>query len=211
MQSFAVIPAAGRSARMGQPKLLLPWGSATVIEHVLAVWRASRVSHVVVVAHPDDLHIAELATRAGALVVQPKVAPPEMKVSVCRALERIVQDFHPEPSDAWLLAPADVPGITTAAIDRLLDRYEELLRGQAPPPIVAASQGQRRRHPVLFPWRLAAAVPVLGSNEGLDALVARNPFELVDVSGLVRFDDIDTPKDYRRAQADGPDELAGGL
>jgi CTP:molybdopterin cytidylyltransferase MocA len=36
MQTFAIIPAAGRSVRMGQPKLLLPWGQTTLLEHVLA-------------------------------------------------------------------------------------------------------------------------------------------------------------------------------
>ena len=35
MQTFAVIPAAGRSQRMRQPKLLLPWNHGTLIEHVL--------------------------------------------------------------------------------------------------------------------------------------------------------------------------------
>ena len=61
MRSFAVIPAAGRSQRMGQPKLLLPWGRTTVIEHVLGVWRASRVTHTVIVVHPDDKFLAELS------------------------------------------------------------------------------------------------------------------------------------------------------
>jgi len=38
-RSFAVgvvILAAGRSARMGRPKLLLPWGGTSVLGHLLA-------------------------------------------------------------------------------------------------------------------------------------------------------------------------------
>ena len=31
-RSFAIIPAAGRSVRMGRQKLLMPWGDATLIE-----------------------------------------------------------------------------------------------------------------------------------------------------------------------------------
>ena len=41
-RSFAVVPAAGRSRRMGRPKLLLPWGESTIIQQVLGAWRASQ-------------------------------------------------------------------------------------------------------------------------------------------------------------------------
>ncbi len=32
---FAVVPAAGRASRMGRPKLSLPLGGRTVLEHVV--------------------------------------------------------------------------------------------------------------------------------------------------------------------------------
>ena len=60
MRTFAIIPAAGRSQRMGQPKLLLPWRNSTIIEHVLAAWRASQVSHMLMVVHPADRQLAEI-------------------------------------------------------------------------------------------------------------------------------------------------------
>ena len=36
---FALIPAAGKSTRMGRPKLALPLGEKTVLEHVIAALR----------------------------------------------------------------------------------------------------------------------------------------------------------------------------
>jgi len=39
----AIILAAGKSTRMGSPKMLLPWGDITVIEHVIAVFSKSGV------------------------------------------------------------------------------------------------------------------------------------------------------------------------
>ena len=56
-RSFAVVPAAGRSERMGAPKLLLPLGDSTVIEHVLAAWTASPVTRTVVVVRADDAEL----------------------------------------------------------------------------------------------------------------------------------------------------------
>jgi CTP:molybdopterin cytidylyltransferase MocA len=113
MQTFAVIPAAGRSLRMGQPKLLLPWRGSTVLENVLKTWSASRVGRVVLVVHPDDAEILRLGAAAGAHVVQPQTPPEEMKVSVQLALDYI-SHFEPTETDAWLLAPADMPTLATA-------------------------------------------------------------------------------------------------
>ncbi len=202
LQTFAIIPAAGRSRRMGRPKLLLPWGERTIIEHVVDVWRASQVGHVVLIVHPQDDQVADLGRRAGAIVVQPAVAPAEMKVSVRLGLEYIAASLNPRPSDAWLLAPADMPGLATATIDRLIVAYRASVdRGAATSSIVAASVGGRRGHPVLFPWRLAGEIERLAADEGLNVLLARNPFETVDAGEAAVLEDLDTPEDYERLRA----------
>ncbi|HEX3725080.1 MAG TPA: NTP transferase domain-containing protein, partial [Pirellulales bacterium] len=173
MQPFAVIPAAGRSQRMGRPKLLLPWGSTTVFERVLSTWLASRVVQVVVVVHPLDGQLAEMSRRQGVLVVQPEHPPAEMVNSVQLGLAAIAEQFQPARDDAWILSPADIPNLTTAAIDRLISAYDERVERSQAPRVWAASAGGRRAHPVLFPWSLAADVHTLEPGEGLDVLVAR--------------------------------------
>src|SRR5262245_3743720 len=132
MNTFAIIPAAGRSRRMGQPKLLMPWQGATVLEHVIATWRASRASHVIVVAHPEDAALADLARRAGAIVVQPKTPPPQMKDSVAYGLDYIARNLQPTPRDAWLLAPADMPQLAVETIDLLIDAFADGLKMGSP-------------------------------------------------------------------------------
>src|SRR5690606_37389168 len=52
VRSFAILPAAGQSRRMGAPKLLLPWGETTLIGEVIRSWKDSRVDQVLVVIHP---------------------------------------------------------------------------------------------------------------------------------------------------------------
>ncbi len=201
MQSFAVIPAAGRSERMGQPKLLLPWGRSTMIEHVLGVWRESRVDRVVVVVHPHDAQLAEVCAGCGAEVVQPAGPPSEMKVSVLLALEYFAR-FKPCATDAWLLAPADVPGLTAATINALLDAYEaSLCKAVDSPRIWAPRCGTRRGHPVLFPWLLAAEVGQLAADEGVNALLSRYPIEFVQADQASILEDMDTPEDYERLRA----------
>ena len=49
-----VLLAAGRSTRMGKPKLLLPWGRTSVLGHLIKQWKALGAKQIAVVCAPDD-------------------------------------------------------------------------------------------------------------------------------------------------------------
>src|SRR6516225_5725334 len=60
-QLGVVILGAGRSSRMGRPKLLLPWGETSVLGHLAGQWRGLGAGQVTVVcAGGDDTLAAEL-------------------------------------------------------------------------------------------------------------------------------------------------------
>ena len=59
-RAFAIVPAAGRSTRMGRPKLLLPWSDGSMIESQLRAWRASRVAAVAARAANDASFVARV-------------------------------------------------------------------------------------------------------------------------------------------------------
>ena len=193
--SFAIVPAAGRSRRMGTPKLLLPWGASTVIEHVLAAWQTSETTHTVIVVHPDDEALAEVCRTSGAEVVVPSGPPPDMKVSVRLALEYVTERYAPHESDAWLLAPADMPTLSADVINRVLAAYRAD-RSK----IVVPEHAGRHGHPALFPWSLAAEVARLAEDEGVNRLLARHPVREVECPAEALAVDLDTPDDYRRRQ-----------
>src|SRR5262245_40399906 len=48
----ALLPAAGHSTRMGRPKLSLPLGQRTVIEHVINTLKNARIEQILVVVGP---------------------------------------------------------------------------------------------------------------------------------------------------------------
>jgi molybdenum cofactor cytidylyltransferase len=197
MTSYAIIPAAGRSTRMGAPKLLLPWGDSTIIEHVLAAWRASRVDRILVVVHPDNKRLAERCQGDRVTVVVPNVPPPEMKDSVVVCLRHIQENGSPHDGDCWLLAPADVPNLSVGVINRLLDEHARSLSSPMPV-ILAPSHAGRRGHPVLFAWRLAKEVFALSGSEGVNQLLKCHPVSEVPVGAEELADDVDTLQDYRR-------------
>lgn len=190
---FAVLPAAGHSRRMGRPKLLLPWGTSTLIEHVLRQYLAAPLEAVVVVVRPDDDALAERVRAAGALVCQPPEPPGQMKESVQWGLRFLQQRWAPKPEDLWLLSPCDTPGVTTELILQVASFFRPEV-----PEVVLPVRENRRGHPVALPWQAATEVFALGPGEGINALVARWPQCLVPVSSQGAFCDVDTPEAYQQ-------------
>jgi molybdenum cofactor cytidylyltransferase len=198
--TFAIVPAAGRSVRMGTGKLLLPWRGRPLIDHLLDAWRSSRVGRVVVVARADDdALLAHLRGHDVDLVV-PATAPPEMKDSVCAALDHIRDRYRPKPLDVWLLAPADLPQLSSRVIDQVL--AAAATGGGA---IIVPRSGERRGHPVAFPWSLHEAVLTLGPDQGVNSLLdERFPTLYIETAEPAGGDDIDRPDDFQRLQTLDP-------
>jgi molybdenum cofactor cytidylyltransferase len=193
-RTFAIVPAAGESARMGAPKLLLPWGDATVIDQVLAAWRASRVERVVVVARAADDELLVRCASSGVELVTTSGPTPDMKASVRLALEHIERRWQPTQKDAWLLAPADLPRLSAAAIDAVIGASHA-----APEQIVAPVYAGRRGHPTLFPWSFAEQAAQLRPSEGINALLAAAPVHEVPWQDDSIVRDVNTPGDYAAA------------
>jgi molybdenum cofactor cytidylyltransferase len=197
-RAFAIVPAAGRSARMGQPKLLIDLAGKPLVQHVLEAWQAAGVEWAVVVVRKDDDALAKVVAQAGAHVVQPAVNPPDMKASIGYGLAHIAATYQPQPSDVWLVAPADMPGLSPAIVRHLIAEA-----GRQPGRILIPTLSGQRGHPVLLPWPLAAAIQGLGEHEGLGHLIAAHnpllvPCDTVAGSAEKAFADLDTPDDVRR-------------
>ena len=198
-QSFAILPAAGLSRRMGHNKLLLPWDDSTVLQRVLTTWKSSHVDRVVVVIRPAQPELAQLCRQCQVDVAELPDETPEMKVSVQYGLRYVAENFRPRAPDVWLLAPADTPQISTAVINQVLAAHDE----QDPAVLVAATEG-RRGHPVLFSWMISSEVFQLPENSGVNALLKTHPVREVPCVDQGIFGNLNTLEDYRRMH--GPDD-----
>jgi molybdenum cofactor cytidylyltransferase len=203
---FAVVPAAGKSVRMGQPKLTLLLGGRSVLERVIHALRSGGVEDVLVVVGPDGAELAAIAELAGAYVLRMKHETPDMRATVEQGLAWLEQRFHPRDEDSWLLVPADHPTLDASAIEQLL-----LARSSHPQAsIVIPFHAGQRGHPALIAWRHVGGIRALMPGQGLNAYLrshAGQTFELSVVSPSVLCD-LDTPDDYERLQREFPD-LAG--
>ena len=178
---------------MGRPKLMLPWQGRPIIAHVLQGCITSLATRTVVVVRSDDQSLVDECGRWDVDLVFNDREMADMKSSVQHALDWIATTYGPSDRDTWLLAPADVVGITSKTINHILDAYDP----QAPS-IVAPVANAVRGHPVLFPWRYASEVYDLGPQEGVNALLARHGVHEITDSSDAILTDIDTPEDYER-------------
>ena len=193
---FAVVPAAGRSSRMGRPKLSLPLGGRTVLEHVVGALRQGGVDEMLVVVGPHDSALAPLARAAGAAVLSLPEATADMRATVEHGLRWLEERFHPRPDDAWFLAPADHPTLDADVVRRLCEVYADRRSRSI---LVPVFEG-RRGHPTLIAWRHVAGVRALPDGQGINAYLRSHVEDIAEVpagSDAVLCD-LDTPEDYER-------------
>jgi molybdenum cofactor cytidylyltransferase len=192
----AVVPAAGRSERMGRPKLILPVRGTPLIARVVAALREGGAGRVVVVApplaEPGSGRLVETAGGQGAEVVVAGRPPLDMRASVELGLAHLAKG--PEPS-AILLTPGDLPGLNRMAVARVIEAA-----AQFPGRIILPRHAGKRCHPLLLPWGLASEITRLPAGVGVNALLADHPDEIVsvEVDDPAILKDLDTPADYER-------------
>lgn len=204
---FALIPAAGHSRRMGSPKLLLPWGGTTVIEHLLATLTRPEICAAVVVVRPNDVNLQTTVGRTAAAVIVADQDPPDMRDTVELGLTAIQDRFQPSEADGWLLIPADHPVIEPEVLDGLLTQWF-VTNAE----VLVPKFGERRGHPALFRWSLARRIRQLPRGVGINALWRESPGLITEwptdrESVLI---DLDTPQDYERWRSEFDERTISG-
>lgn len=194
--TFAIVPAAGHSTRMGRPKLSLPLGDRTVLEHVVDALRAGGVDRVLVVVGPHVPELASLATASGADLLQLREPTSDMRSTVEHGLDWIEERFRPGLDDPWLLIPADHP-----VLDATLVR--QIIAVDVGCSIVVPVHGGRRGHPTRFAWKHAAGIRALAQGQGINVYIRGHPADVCElpVSDSRVLIDLDTPEDYARLTA----------
>lgn len=189
----AIVPAAGLSRRMGQPKLLLDLAGRTVISRVVEALRDAGIAHCLVVVRTDNANLIQEVKAAGGEVVLPATDPPDMRASVEWGLRAV--GSQPTPCDGWVLVPADHPTLNSGVVRELIAAWST-----SPGRIAVPVYKGQRGHPTVFPWSLAEEVFRLPPEQGLNHILRCDPTRVqeVAVSDPRVLDDLDTPEDLQR-------------
>ncbi|MFE9421651.1 NTP transferase domain-containing protein [Kitasatospora sp. NPDC006697] len=187
----ALVLAAGGGRRLGgRPKALLPFRGRPLVEHAVRTVRAGGCDPVLVVLGAERERAAAEAELAGCTVV----ANPDWAEGMGSSLRAGLAAL-PAGAPAVLVALVDTPGVTPAAVARLLAAHREGAE------LAAAGYAGRRGHPVLIGARhLAEAAAGATGDAGARALLAAHRAELllVECGDVAVPDDLDTPADLAR-------------
>src|SRR5690349_20877609 len=111
----AIILAASQSKRMGQPKMLLPWGTLTVLEHVITTFINAGLQNILVVTGGSWEHVEK--TLAGYPVQKVRnedYATGEMLSSLQKGLREL-----PSQAEAALIGLGDQPQVKEETVRRI--------------------------------------------------------------------------------------------
>ncbi len=189
----AIVLAAGRSRRMGAQKLLLPFGSKTVIAHIVDQFTASSVDEVYVVVGCQGKQVSHELSGRSVSIVNNSNYKSGMLSSVRCGLHAISQQCR-----AVLVVLGDQPSVTIKLIDQMLQNFTSTEKQ-----ILVPLYNGKRGHPIMFSAAYRKEILTHYDNVGLQGLLYAHKddiFELsVTASGVLS--DMDYPQDYQRELA----------
>jgi len=189
-----IILAAGESHRMGQPKLLLPWGKTTVVGQVVSTFNAAGIKSIIVVTGGAreliEGQIAELKKSFPVRLVYNKdYVLGGMLSSIQTGLMELDRSAR-----AVLIALGDQPQIREETVQRMCAAFD-----RTSSPLVIPSFQNRRGHPWLAAspiWpKILELPPSTTPRQFLNTFVGQVEYVTADESIL---QDLDTPDDYSR-------------
>ena len=185
-----IVLAAGGSQRLGQPKQLLPFGGATLLDHTVATARACAFDQLLVAVGGQADAIRVRVDLTGADIV----VNSDFGTGCSSSIAVAVHALDPRTTVAVLLL-GDQPGVVPETVRRLL-----AARGDAPLAVCRYDDG--RGHPFAFGRAVFDELRDLHGDKAVWRLLEHRPDDVVEVpvAGPVPLD-VDTWEDYEAVVA----------
>jgi molybdenum cofactor cytidylyltransferase len=185
-----LVLAAGGSRRLGQPKQLLPFSGATLLDHTVATARSCAFHQLLVaVGGEADAIRARVDLSGTDVVVNPGFG------TGCSSSIAVAIDALDPATTVLVLLLGDQPGVSAATVRRLLAG-----RGDAPLAVCRYDDG--RGHPFAFDRAVFDDLRDLHGDKAVWRMLERRPDDVaeVPVPGPVPLD-VDTWEDYEAVVA----------
>ena len=180
----AIILAAGKSTRMGQQKMLMPWGKSTVLATVIQTIHKAGVEDIILVTNSEiasrfsnlDMKIL-LNTTDGEMLTSLQIGLREQKLS----------------AEATLVCLGDQPQVEERSVQSVCEMFQKTKSN-----LIVPSYNHRRGHPWLAARPLWDEILAMKSDQSpRDFLNAHaNEIEYVELDTPTILQDLDTPQDY---------------
>lgn len=185
----AVILAAGASRRMGSPKMLLPFDSGTILQHVVGSYLTVLDSEkIIVVTGGDHARVSASVASMGVKIIYNERSGDGMQSSVQAGISRAAK-LAPN----CFLALGDQPLIKPQTIRQLAESH---LHSKAV--VTQPTYLGKGGHPIVIASHAAEQILALGPSDTLKSFVNKHAVNKVEVDDPFVLKDVDTPEDYEK-------------
>ncbi len=184
----AIILAAGESKRMGEPKMLMPWGKSTVLQTVISTFQSAGLNDILVVTGGARQQVESLIGKTVQTIFNDSYDSGEMLSSIQVGLSAKMRE-----ASAALICLGDQPQVNERTVRSICDAF---LKNKSA--IVVPSYEMQRGHP----WLVARPL----WEDLLEMKAPRTPRDFlkkyarkihyVNVDTHSILEDLDTPEDY---------------
>ncbi|MDD5368901.1 MAG: nucleotidyltransferase family protein [Anaerolineaceae bacterium] len=186
-----VVLAAGLSRRMGQPKMVMPWGETTIIGQVVTTLLKAGLTDLFVVTGGAHTQVeAAIKGFPAHTIFNSLYANGEMLTSIQTGLKALAPQV-----EAAMIALGDQPKIQLNVIQAVVETARMNTSG-----LIVPSFKMRRGHPWIIKRELWTEVLDLRPPDTLRNFMHRHTDEIcylvVDTPTILQ--DLDTPEDYLR-------------
>lgn len=184
MNISAIILAAGKSARMGQNKLLMKWGNVTVLEKVIQTLQSAEINDIIVITTNE---ISKSITH-----YQLQITLNETNQEMLSSIQLGLQNQKAE-SEAVIICLGDQPQIESGSVKAVCEAYQKSKSN-----LVVPSYQNRRGHPWLVAKPLWSEILNMKENQTPRDFLNKhsNEIEYVNLDTPTILQDLDTPEDY---------------
>ncbi len=189
----AIILAAGESKRMGQPKMLLPWGKLTVLEHVIMTFQNAGIEDIIVVTGGAHQEVEKLIHPGKVRsIFNTEFSNGEMLASIQCGLMSLK-----DRAKATLIGLGDQPQVQEGTVRLICKTFDEKESR-----LIVPSFQMRRGHPWLVERSLWNAFLGMRSPYSPRDFLNQHADEIqyVPVDNASILADLDTPEDYQRSR-----------
>lgn len=186
-----LVLAAGKSSRMGSPKMDLSWGNTTILGAVISAMSTGGLRKVNIVVNP--LRFPAIPENFPDINIQwienPEAEVEDMLVSIQTGLRSM-----PDTCQYAIICPGDQPTIAASTVHALLDSVS-----LNSPKLVFPSYHMRRGHPWMVHRSLWHEILCLNKSDSVRKVLHTYEKDIFYVN--IDSDppsDIDTPEDYQQ-------------
>jgi molybdenum cofactor cytidylyltransferase len=188
----ALVLAAGYSRRMKKNKMLLPFGTGTVIEHTVQKFFQAQMDGVAVVVGHEQERIRQALSSYPVRFIENPHFPEGMSTSVKEGIRVLGEDPLVE---GVMIIPGDMPLVQIKTISAMREIFYESFSS-----IIIPLYEGKRGHPALFARslfpRLQEITGDIGARDVVRENLTRCCFLKVNDPGILI--DIDSPEEYAR-------------